>query len=143
MNINELVNRYKLTKNDAWQLPQNKNLWIIKHSAIEKIMSFENIIIENINVVTSEWNFCRLVVTAVIKDRKIITIGEALLNTDEVIKTNKKGQQVTKGNCESQYIGAMAEKRGIDRAVLKLINAYEYDIKSECEADEFQQGDNK
>ena len=33
----------------------------------------------------------------------------------------------------------MAEKRGIDRCVLKLINAYEYGIKSEEEADDFKQ----
>ena len=33
----------------------------------------------------------------------------------------------------------MAEKRGIDRAVLKLINAYEYGIYSDVEADDFKQ----
>ena len=31
----------------------------------------------------------------------------------------------------------MAEKRGIDRCVLQLINAYEYGISSEVEADDF------
>ena len=30
-----------------------------------------------------------------------------------------------------------AEKRGVDRCVLKLINAYEYGISSEVEADDF------
>jgi hypothetical protein len=34
----------------------------------------------------------------------------------------------------------MAEKRGIDRCVLKLINAYQYDISSEVEADDFSDG---
>ena len=35
------------------------------------------------------------------------------------------------------YIASMAEKRGIDRCVLKLINAYQYGIYSEVEADDF------
>ena len=34
-------------------------------------------------------------------------------------------------------MGCMAEKRGIDRCVLKLIHAYEYGISSEVEADDF------
>ena len=35
----------------------------------------------------------------------------------------------------------MAEKRGIDRCVLKLINAYEYGISSEVEAEDFRKPD--
>ena len=41
------------------------------------------------------------------------------------------------GNCKISFFGAMAEKRGIDRAVLKLINAYEYGMYSEVEAEDF------
>ena len=40
-------------------------------------------------------------------------------------------------NCFSGYKGCMAEKRGVDRCVLKLINAYEYGISSEVEAEDF------
>ena len=36
----------------------------------------------------------------------------------------------------------MAEKRGIDRCVLKLINAYEYGVYSEVEADNFKKDKN-
>jgi hypothetical protein len=41
-------------------------------------------------------------------------------------------------NCKNLYFGAMAEKRGKDRVILKLINAYEYGIYSDVEADNFQ-----
>jgi hypothetical protein len=40
-------------------------------------------------------------------------------------------------NCKNLYFGAMAEKRGKDRVILKLINAYEYGIYSEEEAEDF------
>jgi hypothetical protein len=37
----------------------------------------------------------------------------------------------------------MAEKRGVDRCILKLINAYEYGIYSEEEADSFKKSVNE
>ena len=40
----------------------------------------------------------------------------------------------------NKFFGAMAEKRGKDRAILKLINAYEYGIYSDVEADSFKKG---
>lgn len=156
MNIQELVKKYNLTKDDCWQLPQNAKLWIVSHEAIEKIIAIENIIIQDIDIISSEWDFCRLKVIAykeVKKDdgsiyqKRVITIGEALLNNGAYSKLNKyaktpeeKFKPIQKGNCESQYVGCMAEKRGIDRAVLKLINAYEYGIYSDVESDSFIKG---
>ena len=40
-------------------------------------------------------------------------------------------------NCKNNYKFAMASKRAIDRVILKLINAYEYGIYSDVEADDF------
>ena len=40
-------------------------------------------------------------------------------------------------NCKAPYPFAMAEKRLKDRLTLKLINAYEYGIYSDVEADSF------
>ena len=40
-------------------------------------------------------------------------------------------------NCRMGYLGCMSWKRGFDRCVLKLINAYQYDIVSEEEADDW------
>ena len=45
-------------------------------------------------------------------------------------------------NSKNNYYGSMAEKRGIDRCVLKLINAYEYGVFSEVEADDFKKENN-
>ena len=86
-------------------------------------------------------------------DKTETTIGEALLNSDEIVSKKMvdewkygkpTGNQIEKvvyrGNCESQYIGAMAEKRGKDRCILKLTNAYEFGIYSETESDDFRKG---
>jgi hypothetical protein len=55
-----------------------------------------------------------------LKDRTEWSIGEASPN-----------------NCKAPYPFAMAEKRLKDRLTLKLINAYEYGIYSDVEADAF------
>ena len=60
------------------------------------------------------------------EDNTIISVGEA-----------------NKQNCTSRYLGCMAEKRGRDRCVLKLINAYEYGMYSEEESDDFKKENNK
>ena len=121
MNIKELVQKYNLTKDDAWNLQRGgKSIWILTHDACEKIASIENITIDDIKIMNSERDFCRLLIYASKDNAKVITIGEA-----------------SKENCVSNYYGAMSEKRGKDRAVLKLISAYEYGIFSETESDDF------
>ena len=125
MKIKELAKRYDLVKDDFWQHKQSGQ-WIIKHDAVEKIAAIEDIDIDNIKVLNSERDFVRFLVTMSIynketgESRSVSTIGEA-----------------DKSNCMSNYYGSMAEKRGIDRCVLKLINAYEWGISSEVEADDF------
>ena len=154
MTIKDLQTKYKLRADDFWELKQGyKPIWIIRHEAVEKIMAVEGIEVYSIDVLNTEWNFCRLRIKLCLpakgkdKCKIVMTIGEALLNENTVINVRKKfnkktqkwyEQETKKGNCESQYIGAMAEKRGIDRAVLKLINAYEYGIYSDVEAESFE-----
>lgn len=121
MNINELVKKYNLTKKDAWNLKRGgRSIWILTHDACEKIKTIENIIVTKIKVISSEKDFFRCLVYAKKDNYSTITVGEAM-----------------KENCTSNYYGCMGEKRGIDRAVLKLIKAYEYGIYSESESDEF------
>ena len=45
--------------------------------------------------------------------------------------------EASPNNCKAPYPFAMAEKRLKDRLILKLINAYEYGIYSDPEADNF------
>lgn len=95
-------------------------MWIITHDAIERIAIIENIQLTNFEILNTEIDFARFLITMKKGDKSIISIGEASTK-----------------NCTSTYYGAMAEKRGIDRCVLKLINAYEYGIYSDVEADAF------
>ena len=120
MNIKELSKKYNLTKDDYWQESRSKK-WIISHDACEKIADMEGIIFGPPQILNSEQNFVRMVISAKKGEVLMWSVGEA---------DNK--------NCKNLYFGAMAEKRGKDRVILKLINAYEYGIYSDVEADNFQ-----
>ena len=120
MNIKELSKKYNLTKDDYWQESRSKK-WIISHDACEKIADMEGIIFGPPQILNSEQNFVRMVISGKKGEVLMWSVGEA---------DNK--------NCKNLYFGAMAEKRGKDRVILKLINAYEYGIYSDVEADNFQ-----
>ena len=120
MEIKDLANKYNLDpKTDFWKHKQSGK-WIITHDACEKIASMENIILAKWETLNSERDFCRFLITMAMGEKLISSIGEA-----------------SKENCQSKYYGSMAEKRGVDRCILKLINAYEYGIYSDSEADSF------
>lgn len=124
MRIKELAKKYNLGKEDFWQHKQSRN-WILTHDAIEKIATIENIELIKFEILNTEIDFARFLITMKKGDKSIISVGEASAK-----------------NCTNNYYGAMAEKRGIDRCVLKLIKAYEYGIYSEVEADDFKQTQN-
>lgn len=122
MNITELVKKYELTQADCWQFKRGgKTLWILTHDACEKISFIEKMELKDIKVINSEREFARFLITMKKDEKQIITVGEA-----------------SKENCSNSYFGCMAEKRGIDRAVLKLIDAYQYGIYSESESNDFE-----
>ena len=119
MNIKELAKKYGLIEDDFWNHKQSGQ-WILTHDAVEKIATIEGIMLVNIETLNSEKDLVRFLITMAKGDVTITSVGEA----DDK-------------NCFSGYKGCMAEKRGVDRCVLKLINAYEYGISSEVEADDF------
>ena len=121
--IKSIAKKYELSKDDFWLHKQSGN-WIITHNAVEKIQYMEGIEMVEFKVLNSERDFARFLITMKMGDKKVTTIGEA-----------------DKSNTVSKYYGMMCEKRGIDRAVLKLINAYEYGIYSDVEADDFKKKD--
>ena len=132
MNINDLQLKYGLMQGDFWELQKGAiKKFILSHDACEKIAAIEKIDILDLTVLNSEQNFCRLIVTARKENKIIKTIGEATYSP--------KGDTI--GNCKSNYIGCMAEKRGVDRSILKLIDAYQYGVYSETESDSFQRDD--
>ena len=119
MDMKELAKKYNLTESDYWQESRSKK-WIISHDACEKIADMEGIIFGPPQILNSEQNFVRMVISGKKGDVLIWSVGEA---------DNK--------NCKNLYFVAMAEKRGKDRVILKLINAYEYGVYSDVEADDF------
>ena len=119
MNMKDLAKKYNLTKDDYWQESRSQK-YIITHDACQKIGDMEGIIFGPPQILNSEQRFVRMVISAKKGEVLMWSIGEA----------------DTK-NCKNLYFGAMAEKRGKDRVILKLINAYEYGIYSDVEADDF------
>ena len=119
MNIKDIQEKYNLKLDDFWEHKQSKS-WILTHDACTKIGNQEGIELIDINVINSEPDLVRILVTMKKGSVSITTFGEA-----------------DRKNCFNPYLAAMAEKRGCDRAILKLINAYEYGVYSEIEADSF------
>ena len=123
MNIKDLGQKYNLDgRVDVWSCHDN---WILTHDAITKIANIDGIELIKIESIYQSETSCRFLVTMGKGSKTITSVGEA----------------DTK-NCKMSYIASMAEKRGIDRCVLKLINAYEYGIYSEVEAEDFKKENN-
>ena len=125
--LKEMAKKYNLNKNDFWLHKQSGN-YIITHNAVEKIASIEQIEIVDFKVLNSEKDFARFLIT--------MSMGSQFDDGTFIKKVTTIGEADAK-NCVSGYKGMIAEKRGIDRCVLKLINAYEFGIYSDVESDDF------
>lgn len=121
MTIHELQQKYNLTKNDFWELQTKRGTWIITHDACEKIAHIEKIIFYKPEIMYN-MNGVALLGEAEKDGNKIWSVGEA--SPDNVKIAGK-------------YFWSMAEKRLKDRLTLKIINAYEFGVYSEAEAEEF------
>ena len=128
MKLQDYIDHYKLNKEDVWECHGS---WILKHDAITKIAKKENIRINKIESLYQSETSCRF----------LITMGKWVDDTCiEIITT--VGEADNK-NSKNNYYGSMAEKRGIDRGVLKLLNLYEEGFYSEIEADDFKKATKK
>ena len=118
--VNEFKTTYKLEAPDFWQLKRGgKSQWIIKHNALEKVAAQDNI-----TWTLEVLNYSPDVVVKCIAqsgDRVIESLGES-----------------TGKNTVSQFPYAMAEKRAVDRCILKLLNAHAY-IYSDSESVDFKE----
>jgi len=124
MNIADLGKKYKLDgKVDVWKCHDN---WILTFDAVTKIALIDNIKLSRLEPIYQSETSCRFLVTMVKEDKE----GNVLDSVTSVGEADNK-------NSKNNYYGSMAEKRGISRGVLKLINAYQYGIYSEVEADDF------
>lgn len=98
---------------------------VIYHDALERIAAKEKISFDPPVILRAERDEAAILVSARLGDRMEWTIGEALLGANYRVS----GKQ-------QPYVWAMAEKRGKDRVILKLINLHGL-LYSEEEADEF------
>ena len=155
MNIKELASKYELTEDDFWELRKNSNKWIITHDACEKIAVTEGIVFDPPEIIS----YTPTIITENGEKVQKVMYGRQTWKPAWAGSCQKKSGDVamiitgykqdnpdykvwTTGeasgdNCSMNYPSAMAEKRGKDRIILKLINAYEYGIYSDVEADDF------
>jgi len=116
--LNEMYVKNGLTSDDIFK---HKFYTIISRSGIDKIQANNNIVIEYDLLHNSPDNKCIIIkANATCGDKKIQTFGES-----------------SPSNTTNAYPVAMAEKRAMSRAVLKLTGFYELGHFGEDEADEF------
>ena len=124
--LTELVKDNDLNlEEDIFRMPLGgKQVAIITRTGIEKIQ-YNNHIKVKFDMVVSGKDF------AVVK-------ATASKGSDEVsIETYGSALHGQGGNCRSNYVAEMAEKRALARAVLKLSGAYKYGVYGEDESDDF------
>ena len=112
---------------DFWNCHGN---WIIKHDGCEKIADFHDMKFEIPNQ-----NYD-------VSPNVALLIKGSMVDGDDAEKTEWSFGEANGRNTKMPYWWAMAEKRGKDRVILKLINAYEKGLYSSVEADEFKQNKN-
>jgi hypothetical protein len=119
--LEDFVAKYGLNQSDLWEV--RAGAWAILHKALERVAAQVGITFEppQIIEINSKDKLCAMVVTAHLKDRIEWATGEAA-------PTNNK----------NAYPVAMAEKRGKDRAALKLLQVHG-DLYSESELDDIKE----
>jgi len=107
----------------AWELPQRKGTWIVKHKALERIAAHKGVKFDLPTIIESNANdkMCVILVNGHLGDAQEWSIGEA-----------------SSYNNKNNYPFAMAEKRAKDRVILKLVGLHG-DAYSEEEADDFKE----
>lgn len=114
------MQKYKIDSDETWEVRRG-GAWAVKHSALERVAAEQGIKFDDPKPLEARGvDACAaLIVTGRMGDRIEWSIGEA-----------------APGNNKNAYPFAMAEKRGKDRVILKLLNAHGA-LYSEAEADDF------
>ncbi len=118
----EFMNRYKINSDEVWEVRAG-GAWAIKHMALERVAAEQKIVFEPPKMIegSAADKIAVILITAKMGDRAEWSFGEA-----------------TPANNKNAYTYAMAEKRGKDRVILKLLNAHGA-VYSDSEADDFAQ----
>ncbi len=121
--IETIRKQYDLRADDFWKLPQGRDVWLVKHSAIEVIAAKAGVTFDMPEIVQANAAEKTAVIIArgFMGDRSEWSFGEA-----------------TPYNNKNTYPFAMAEKRAKDRVVLKLVGLHGLAY-SEDESDDFKE----
>jgi len=124
--IAETLKKYGATKDDLWDC---HGTWVVYHAALERVAAVAGILFAPPMVLEADGDkrCVALCVTGELGGRAEWSIGEA-----------SPHNYIVKGKMQA-YPYAMAEKRGKDRVILKLIGLHGM-IYSEEEADDFKSG---
>jgi hypothetical protein len=119
--ILEFMETHGVESDEIWEV--HGNSWVIKHKALERVAAEKGIAWDRPAMIetNSADGIVAVCVFGKLGDRTEWSIGEA-----------------SPKNCKNSYYYAMAEKRGKDRVILKLLNTHAT-LYSEAEADEFAQ----
>lgn len=121
----EFMKSYNINDDEVWEVRAG-GAWAVKHAALERVAAELNITFDPPQLAEKDalGGTVAMLVVAKMGDRSEWSFGEA-----------------SKANCKNSYLYSMAEKRGKDRCILKLINAHGA-LYSEEEADDFVKREN-
>ena len=127
-----LFQKYELKKDDVFA-SKKQGFQIVTRMGIEKIQRIENIKV-TFDVITATKDYAAVKVRATKGDDWVETLSSAARGEFKETGTgNKKRLRLVGGSTDSWYVLEIAEKRGLSRAVLKLLNLYEHGIFGEDE----------
>jgi hypothetical protein len=115
--IEAIRKKYSLEASDFWELPQKKGCWLAKHSALEAVAVQAKVDFEPPQVL--EANSADKIVAlcisgSIIDNAAIPPVARREWSIGEAAPANNK----------NSYPYAMAEKRGKDRVILKLVGLH-------------------
>ena len=122
--MTKLVSNYGLIlEEDIWKMTRGgKTLAIINRAGIEKIQYASGITITYEPLVLSE---------------DLVMLRAFATKGDVTIQTMASAKQGENGNCKSNYVLEVCEKRAKGRAVLMMEGAYMHGVHTEDESDDF------
>jgi hypothetical protein len=122
--ITDFMAQHKIASDEIWEV--HGSTWVVKHKALERVATEKGIAWDRPAIIEHDAanKIAVICVFGSLGDRKEWSIGEA-----------------SPANNKNAYCYAMAEKRGKDRVILKLLNG-SGELYSEAEADEFTQRQN-
>lgn len=117
--VRDFMEKYGVAKDEIWEV--HGSTWVVKHKALERIAAEKGIVWDRPAMIEHDAanKIAVICVFGKLGDRTEWSIGEA-----------------SPANNKNAYCYAMAEKRGKDRVILKLLDGHGA-LYSESEADEF------